>query len=125
MQYDITIFNQGNVSSSEVMVFDFLPAGLDFIDDAELNEGWTLDGKIVSFTHVGTLLPGESVVIQIFMTPNGEDFSNEGLTNVAEIGQVLNLTGASIGQFDIDSTCLLYTSPSPRDRQKSRMPSSA
>ena len=26
---------------------------------------------------------------------------------------------------DIDDTCLLYTSPSPRDRQKSRMPSSA
>ena len=24
-----------------------------------------------------------------------------------------------------ESTCLLYTSPSPRDRQKSRMPSSA
>jgi aspartate/glutamate racemase len=26
---------------------------------------------------------------------------------------------------EIISTCLLYTSPSPRDRQKSRMPSSA
>ena len=26
---------------------------------------------------------------------------------------------------DIISPCLLYTSPSPRDRQKSRMPSSA
>ena len=26
---------------------------------------------------------------------------------------------------DEDLTCLLYTSPSPRDRQKSRMPSSA
>ena len=26
---------------------------------------------------------------------------------------------------DISNTCLLYTSPSPRDRQKSRMPSSA
>ena len=25
----------------------------------------------------------------------------------------------------VDQTCLLYTSPSPRDRQKSRMPSSA
>ena len=25
----------------------------------------------------------------------------------------------------IDKACLLYTSPSPRDRQKSRMPSSA
>ena len=29
------------------------------------------------------------------------------------------------GQWDIAETCLLYTSPSPRDRQKSRMPSSA
>ena len=27
--------------------------------------------------------------------------------------------------FDPNATCLLYTSPSPRDRQKSRMPSSA
>ena len=26
---------------------------------------------------------------------------------------------------DLDEICLLYTSPSPRDRQKSRMPSSA
>ena len=28
-------------------------------------------------------------------------------------------------QFAVGITCLLYTSPSPRDRQKSRMPSSA
>ena len=27
--------------------------------------------------------------------------------------------------FDEPTICLLYTSPSPRDRQKSRMPSSA
>ena len=28
--------------------------------------------------------------------------------------------------YDVtNNTCLLYTSPSPRDRQKSRMPSSA
>ena len=31
----------------------------------------------------------------------------------------------AVGQLDDNSTCLLYTSPSPRDRQKSRMPSSA
>ena len=30
-----------------------------------------------------------------------------------------------IDRRDLESTCLLYTSPSPRDRQKSRMPSSA
>ena len=28
-------------------------------------------------------------------------------------------------QLNMDNDCLLYTSPSPRDRQKSRMPSSA
>ena len=27
--------------------------------------------------------------------------------------------------LEMDDNCLLYTSPSPRDRQKSRMPSSA
>ena len=27
--------------------------------------------------------------------------------------------------MDLSQTCLLYTSPSPRDRQKTRMPSSA
>ena len=38
------------------------------------------------------------------------------------------LAGAGVGKIilvDGDSPCLLYTSPSPRDRQKSRMPSSA
>ena len=36
--------------------------------------------------------------------------------------QVGNFAGAAQA---LASTCLLYTSPSPRDRQKSRMPSSA
>ena len=30
-----------------------------------------------------------------------------------------------LGKSDLFRVCLLYTSPSPRDRQKSRMPSSA
>ena len=32
---------------------------------------------------------------------------------------------AGVAEVDGIATCLLYTSPSPRDRQKSRMPSSA
>ena len=44
-------------------------------------------------------------------------------------GKVLDRIGkrnelTPLGQ-DVVSRCLLYTSPSPRDRQKSRMPSSA
>ena len=38
---------------------------------------------------------------------------------------VLKQGGAVICQTRPSSICLLYTSPSPRDRQKSRMPSSA
>ena len=34
-------------------------------------------------------------------------------------------TGAILSAMGVAQRCLLYTSPSPRDRQKSRMPSSA
>ena len=33
--------------------------------------------------------------------------------------------GVEVSRVYKDNSCLLYTSPSPRDRQKSRMPSSA
>ena len=33
--------------------------------------------------------------------------------------------GGTIGELQQGSTCLLYTSPSPRDKRQSRMPSSA
>ena len=33
--------------------------------------------------------------------------------------------GSAVTYSGVPSGCLLYTSPSPRDRQKSRMPSSA
>ena len=36
-----------------------------------------------------------------------------------------NVELSRMGDYERVSTCLLYTSPSPRDRQKSRMPSSA
>ena len=38
----------------------------------------------------------------------------------------LQADGGDVELMDVtDEGCLLYTSPSPRDRQKSRMPSSA
>ena len=46
----------------------------------------------------------------------------QGSTNGAQGAQSSTTTGAQGAQ---SNDCLLYTSPSPRDRQKSRMPSSA
>ena len=41
------------------------------------------------------------------------------------VGTVRSMEKAEIVREGIAKVCLLYTSPSPRDRQKSRMPSSA
>ena len=44
----------------------------------------------------------------------------------ANAGEVLAPPASPLGQtFTWDNGCLLYTSPSPRDDQTSRMPSSA
>ena len=43
-----------------------------------------------------------------------------------DVGQrMLNISQGEMFALDRRDGCLLYTSPSPRDRQKSRMPSSA
>ena len=49
-----------------------------------------------------------------------------GVTTFTQIedGLKIFLLIVTIG-YTISKCCLLYTSPSPRDRQKSRMPSSA
>ena len=40
-------------------------------------------------------------------------------------GYILSEIAEADGDDELSCICLLYTSPSPRDRQKSRMPSSA
>ena len=70
-------------------------------------------------TIVGELLAG--VVIgasgfHLLIPPSAGTELNEGLVNV--ISSLASIPPEAV-------PCLLYTSPSPRDRQKSRMPSSA
>ena len=47
--------------------------------------------------------------------------------NSTLLGNQTTYGSTNTGALDVNgsATCLLYTSPSPRDRQKSRMPSSA
>ena len=53
----------------------------------------------------------------------------EGATPLIPVPSVAEQIGKGVKVFvkydGLNPTCLLYTSPSPRDRQKSRMPSSA
>ena len=55
--------------------------------------------------------------------PRLQTYRNE--TFLDKLPQQDNWKISQIRQFSTYPTCLLYTSPSPRDRQKSRMPSSA
>ena len=45
--------------------------------------------------------------------------------NLADSEEMLGLLTAGGHEITDDETCLLYTSPSPRDPKTSRMPSSA
>ena len=66
-------------------------------------------------------------------TPNDDWFQNAAAAQIRserfERAELLNgraaMIGFVVGVLTEALTCLLYTSPSPRDRQKSRMPSSA
>ena len=62
-----------------------------------------------------------------YNTTNGEfTFTPPDLSGYATTASVANSANWDAAySWGDHSTCLLYTSPSPRDRQKSRMPSSA
>ena len=69
------------------------------------------------------------VVVALFVSFGGHEILTlENLQkHQSEIKQWIsqNLLAAVLGFAGVYVVCLLYTSPSPRDRQKSRMPSSA
>ena len=76
-----------------------------------------LERSLCSIIKDGGILleSGERIMPNIILTGR----SNEKLKKLAE-----EHGPSTIGK-PFPYTCLLYTSPSPRDRQKSRMPSSA
>ena len=62
------------------------------------------------------------LVVVVWSYPRGSDISKEGETAL-DVSAYAAQIAAQLGAHIIN--CLLYTSPSPRDRTRSRMPSSA
>ena len=97
-------------------------------------------GKITTLTVTGVLIVNTTApVLAVPVVPN---FTQGSMTSHTEttskVTETINSmdyntgyqysatgTGVSVNGNLSPGTCLLYTSPSPRDRQKSRMPSSA
>ena len=74
----------------------------------------------------------EEKTIKVLLLSNQEIVVSEISEVAAEFGdpnckltKPYKIEGGALHKWMQDYTCLLYTSPSPRDRQKSRMPSSA
>ena len=76
-----------------------------------------IDSEILRVAQIN-----EYEMIHIYNLQNGERFSTYAIKAEAGSG-VVTLNGAAA--FKGSKNCLLYTSPSPRDRNVSRMPSSA
>ena len=98
--------------------------------------GYADDGEIIVVSN-GSFLVNYALVDQdnrrlaaklIDQCSNGEvlflESGNEGI-KVSDTDTVNHNSWAWVAQPPLRYICLLYTSPSPRDRQKSRMPSSA
>ena len=88
-----------------------------FFEGNEMTGGYGNGPDIINSCTVN-VNKGEIVSI---LGPNG---AGKSTAMKAMLG-LLNLKSGSVTIDGKDISCLLYTSPSPRDRQKSRMPSSA
>ena len=111
-------------------------------NELDLDSGWDQDADSVNFAGSGVFTAslaggknygGKSTLTEAGSLYSGADDIISGLgkfDNTEEYEVDFILMGS--GNWDKDTAqgiaqkaCLLYTSPSPRDRQKSRMPSSA
>ena len=88
-------------------------SGGSFGEDFNANDGSTVNISGGSFDRDFNANSGSDVSI------SGGNF---GFDFTANAGSGVELVG---GEFALNGNCLLYTSPSPRDRTRSRMPSSA
>ena len=85
------------------------------------------EGTIINFGEVLFAVDNKPVILVEGETPfyRTLDLNSDAGPDVLQLEEALVFLGYTAEDFVPDETCLLYTSPSPRDRQKSRMPSSA
>ena len=105
------------------------------IDDENIDNNDVLNKRLLAFHEI------QHLVQYNYDTATGwQDFFGEGIARTIEdrvdttldadtghlfIPEVNGILGSDANRTSDLSTCLLYTSPSPRDRTRSRMPSSA
>ena len=90
--------------------------------DAEALANIYFDGKVTS--HSLITQEGEKITVGIIY-PGVYHFNTESSERMEITSGACNVKLDGDSEETIYESCLLYTSPSPRDRTRSRMPSSA
>src|SRR5678810_826324 len=114
----VSIPNTGGYQNWQTVTANIsLAAGTQTIRVYSTSNGWNINWLEVggSSSASGGTVPSSGARIE---AENYDNMSGVQKENTSDAGG-----GQNVGY--IDYGCLLYTSPSPRDRQKSRMPSSA
>ena len=91
--------------------YEYKVKGVDYVVEIQ-----DIEGNIANVTVNG--IPFEVEMKQPVKSSKQKVKLSDGQNNIS--ASSVTSAGSAAG-----SSCLLYTSPSPRDRQKSRMPSSA
>ena len=104
--FEITVYNQGNLGADIISIWDYVPAGLEFIPG--LNPDWTeqVADEAYVLQYNDGLAPGESVTFVINLEVR-QTATPMNVVNMTEIAAVIDENGvlydASSGTFDYDS----------------------
>ncbi len=99
VEFNIEVFNQGNVTASNFEIVDYLTPAFAF--SAANNTGWTNDNGTLSRTINATLAPGQSTDVNIFLSVVGSANVADYI-NYAEISAATDNNGRPAE--DVDST---------------------
>ncbi|MBL0100667.1 MAG: DUF11 domain-containing protein [Saprospiraceae bacterium] len=91
VRFDITVYNQGNITASNYVVNDYIPVGYTY--DPALNSGWTGSGATpltVTRTVATPLAPGASATFSIFLNIQMTMGGGSNWINYSEIGSADN-----------------------------------
>ncbi len=102
IQFDITVYNQGNEPATDIVISDYIPVGYEFISAANL--GWTAVAGGAEYTIDGPLMPDANITIPIMLRLVQTSGGERDWINYAEIKSASNSLGQDRTDNDIDST---------------------
>ena len=85
---------------------------------------WTFEAGLQTSADIVQVATDSKKIYDLFSNGNAVMTSSSHLSGTDRVNEAVSKIGLS-DQDVIINICLLYTSPSPRDRSLSRMPSSA